>query len=42
MDWKILWLNTGNGILTFVTLEQEIDRVEQLESDYARHCIDVK
>ncbi|MEA2093021.1 MAG: hypothetical protein U9P11_00485 [Pseudomonadota bacterium] len=32
------WLTTGQGVLTFSSMDQAIDRIEQVEADYAAHC----
>ena len=32
------WMTTGHGVLTFSTMNQAIDCIEQLESNYAGHC----
>lgn len=32
------WLTTGKGILTFSSMEQAIDCIEQVEGDYVGHC----
>ena len=32
------WLTTGKGILTFSSMEQAIDCIEQVEADYNGHC----
>lgn len=32
------WLTTGKGVLTFSSMEQAIDCIEQVEADYKGHC----
>jgi hypothetical protein len=32
------WMTTGHGVLTFSTMNQAIDCIEQIESNYAGHC----
>jgi hypothetical protein len=32
------WLTIGKGVLTFSSMDQAIDCIEQVEADYAGHC----
>jgi hypothetical protein len=32
------WLPTGSGVLTFSSLEQAVQRIEQLNANYQAHC----
>jgi hypothetical protein len=32
------WLTTGQGVLTFSSMDQAIDCLEQVDADYASHC----
>ena len=32
------WLTTGQGVLTFSSIDQAIDCLEQVDADYACHC----
>lgn len=36
------WLNTGEGVLTFSSMEQAIDCMDEVESSYSRHCANAK